>query len=140
MLPVLRIIVCGRVCAVLTNRTAYFGTAALSSQISATFTPLPLYLLSKSSFSTTSTATTKKTAEDRIKSILDATFKPTKLVVQDTSGGCGAMFNIEIESTAFSKKNIVAQHRMVNQALAAEIKEMHGLTLKTKAVTVAVPQ
>lgn len=30
-------------------------------------------------------------------------------------GGCGAMYNMEVESELFKGKTLVAQHRMVNQ-------------------------
>jgi len=52
--------------------------------------------------------------------------------VQDVSGGCGAMFDINVASASFKGKSLVDQHRTVNQLLASEIKEMHGLTLTTK--------
>lgn len=69
----------------------------------------------------------------RIKSILEAQLSPTLLEVTDTSGGCGAMFNIVVESPQFAGKSLVASHKMVTQALKAEFKDMHGLTLTTKA-------
>jgi len=52
--------------------------------------------------------------------------------VQDVSGGCGAMFKIDVSSAVFKGKSLVEQHRTVNQLLSSEIKEMHGLTLTTK--------
>ena len=71
-------------------------------------------------------------AESTIRSILEKELTPTKLEVQDTSGGCGAMFNIVVESPIFKGKTLVAQHKFVTQILKKEIKEMHGLTLTTK--------
>ena len=56
----------------------------------------------------------------------------SKAVVQDISGGCGSMYKIEIESPLFRRKGLVAQHRMVKDALKAEIADMHGLTLHTR--------
>ena len=56
----------------------------------------------------------------------------SKAVVQDISGGCGSMYKIEIESPLFRGKGLVAQHRMVKDALKAEIADMHGLTLHTR--------
>ena len=70
-------------------------------------------------------------AEAMIRSILEKELAPTKLQVQDTSGGCGAMFNILVESPKFKGKTLVNQHKLVTQILKAQIKEMHGLTLTT---------
>ncbi|XP_071812625.1 bolA-like protein 3 isoform X2 [Apostichopus japonicus] len=51
--------------------------------------------------------------------------------VEDISGGCGAMFQVNIESSDFNGKRLVAQHRMVTEALAEEVKQMHGLRIST---------
>ncbi|CAD7692931.1 unnamed protein product [Nyctereutes procyonoides] len=51
--------------------------------------------------------------------------------VTDISGGCGAMYEIQIESEEFKEKRTVQQHQMVNQALKEEIKGMHGLRIFT---------
>jgi stress-induced morphogen len=72
--------------------------------------------------------------ESKINSILEAELKPSKLEVKDTSGGCGAMFDIKVSSTKFAGQSLVAQHKMVTNAIKAEIKEIHGLTLKTIAI------
>mmetsp|Transcript_25645 Transcript_25645/g.24503 ORF Transcript_25645/g.24503 Transcript_25645/m.24503 type:complete len:97 (-) Transcript_25645:120-410(-) len=69
--------------------------------------------------------------EDKIKSILKLEFEPTFAEVKDVSGGCGAMFDISVESHKFKGKSLVAQHKMVTKVLSSEIKDMHGLTLKT---------
>lgn len=53
--------------------------------------------------------------------------------VVDISGGCGAMYEVFIESEDFRGKNTLAQHRLVNKALASEIKDMHGLRISTQA-------
>lgn len=42
------------------------------------------------------------------------------------------MFKIEVESPLFRGKGLVVQHRMVKDALKAEIADMHGLTLLTR--------
>ncbi|KAM9585450.1 bolA-like protein 3 [Trichechus inunguis] len=55
----------------------------------------------------------------------------TAIKVTDISGGCGAMYEIQIESEDFKEKRTVQQHQMVNQALKEEIKEMHGLRIFT---------
>eukprot|EP00455_Lapot_gusevi_P056124 TRINITY_DN9243_c0_g2_i1.p1 TRINITY_DN9243_c0_g2~~TRINITY_DN9243_c0_g2_i1.p1 ORF type:complete len:127 (+),score=8.47 TRINITY_DN9243_c0_g2_i1:45-383(+) len=60
----------------------------------------------------------------------------TKVVhVEDTSGGCGSFFRIFVASPKFEGQSLVEQHRLVNQLLSADIKEMHGLTLRTKTLS-----
>lgn len=58
--------------------------------------------------------------------------KATNIQVNDVSGGCGAMYEILIESTEFKGKPIVKQHMMVTQSLKAEIKDMHGVRIHTQ--------
>ena len=41
------------------------------------------------------------------------------------------MYRMTVESPLFAGKSKIQQHRMVNEALAAEIKSMHGLNIKT---------
>ncbi|GLH11955.1 BolA-like protein 3 [Gryllus bimaculatus] len=70
--------------------------------------------------------------ERKIKDILSKRFPSAKCVeVQDISGGCGAMFEIMVESNEFKGLSIVKQHRLINEALKEEIKEMHGLRIHT---------
>uniref|UniRef100_A0ABK0LLV6 BolA family member 3 n=2 Tax=Rattus norvegicus TaxID=10116 RepID=A0ABK0LLV6_RAT len=57
--------------------------------------------------------------------------RATAIQVTDISGGCGAMYEIKIESEEFKAKRMVQQHQMVNQALKEEIKGMHGLRIFT---------
>lgn len=61
------------------------------------------------------------------------TLKPTLLHVQDLSGGCGAMLQLTVQSPLFRGKRIIEQHRMVNEAIAAEVAGVHGITIKTSA-------
>ena len=75
--------------------------------------------------------------EDVMKSILLNDLDATAVTVEDKSGGCGAMFEISCESPQFVGKRMVAQHRMVNEALKEQIAEIHGLTITTKASPVA---
>ncbi|XP_048825363.1 bolA-like protein 3 isoform X2 [Brienomyrus brachyistius] len=70
--------------------------------------------------------------EIRIAKILKEKFpQAASLKVLDISGGCGAMYEIHIESEEFKGKRTVQQHRLVNQALKDEIKTMHGLRIFT---------
>ncbi|KAI5838220.1 bola protein [Morchella snyderi] len=57
---------------------------------------------------------------------------PSKLEVQDVSGGCGSMYAIEIASRSFKGLPVVKQHRLVQEVLSEEIKGWHGVQLRTK--------
>ncbi|WOL04514.1 protein BOLA2 [Canna indica] len=56
--------------------------------------------------------------------------------VIDTSGGCGASFEVEIVSAEFEGKRLLERHRLVNTALADQMKQIHALSIK-KALTPA---
>jgi stress-induced morphogen len=43
------------------------------------------------------------------------------------AGGCGAFYAIAITSSAFQGLTMVKQHRLVTDALKAEIEGIHGL-------------
>ena len=69
--------------------------------------------------------------ESQIRSKLETELEPTDLQIYDTSGGCGSFFGIEITSAHFNGKKTFQQHKLVNKILKDEIKDIHGLTLKT---------
>ncbi|KAL8174154.1 UNVERIFIED_CONTAM: BolA-like protein 3 [Gekko kuhli] len=70
--------------------------------------------------------------EARVAQVLKEKFPQAAAIkVVDISGGCGAMYEIHIESEEFKEKRTVQQHQMVNQALNEEIKAMHGLRIFT---------
>ncbi|RVE74528.1 hypothetical protein OJAV_G00022890 [Oryzias javanicus] len=76
---------------------------------------------------------TQTDGEVRIASILKEKFPlASSLKVRDISGGCGAMYEIHIESSEFKGKKTVQQHQLVNQALKDEIQGMHGLRIFTE--------
>lgn len=52
--------------------------------------------------------------------------------VQDTSGGCGAMYTITVVSEDFKGKSIVKQHQLVTKLISDDIKQWHGFQLVTK--------
>ncbi|KAF7926834.1 uncharacterized protein EAE98_006219 [Botrytis deweyae] len=70
-------------------------------------------------------------AEKKIWSLLYNELAPTKLQVQDISGGCGSMYGIEIVSEKFRGLNMLKQQRLVNKVLGEEIKGWHGVQLRT---------
>lgn len=69
--------------------------------------------------------------EAQIAGLLREGLSASHVNVLDVSGGCGAMFRIEVVSPQFDGLSLVKQHRMVNEVLKAEIGDMHGLTIKT---------
>ncbi|KAG8001551.1 BolA-like protein 3 [Nibea albiflora] len=75
---------------------------------------------------------TQTDGEVRIVQILKEKFPlASSLKVVDISGGCGAMYEIHIESSEFKGKRTIQQHQLVNQALKEEIQGMHGLRIFT---------
>ncbi|XP_037227508.1 bolA-like protein 3 [Falco rusticolus] len=76
--------------------------------------------------------TSQTDGEARVTQVLREKFpRASTIRVVDISGGCGAMYEIHIESEDFKDKRTVQQHQMVNQALSEEIKSMHGLRIFT---------
>lgn len=56
-----------------------------------------------------------------------------RVAVRDTSGGCGAMYTIEVSAAAFSGLSTVKQHQAVTRALGDEVGKWHGFQLVTSA-------
>lgn len=52
--------------------------------------------------------------------------------VVDISGGCGSMYEIYVETVEFKGLSMVKQHRLINEVLKEDIKQMHGLRISTK--------
>lgn len=75
----------------------------------------------------------KKTSETVITDLLQKRFPRAKnILVEDTSGGCGQMFSVLVESEEFKNLSILKQHKMVYDTLGGEIKIIHGLHLTTR--------
>nr|XP_043632722.1 protein BOLA2 [Erigeron canadensis] len=72
--------------------------------------------------------------KEQVESALRSKLAPSHLEVIDTSGGCGASFQVEIVSEQFEGKRLLERHRMVNGVLAEEMKDIHALSI-TKAQT-----
>ncbi|PNF40630.1 BolA-like protein 3 [Cryptotermes secundus] len=69
-------------------------------------------------------AVSGNTTEKKVKEILQQQFPRAKTIdVVDISGGCGAMFEIIIETAEFKGLSMVKQHRMIN-----EVKIRHSLS------------
>ncbi|KOC64132.1 BolA-like protein 3 [Habropoda laboriosa] len=77
-----------------------------------------------------------KEAEQKMTSILRNKFPKANLIeVSDVSDGCGAIFEINVIAPEFKGLNTIKQHRLINEALKEEIKDMHGVRIYT-----AVPE
>ncbi|XP_011498633.1 PREDICTED: bolA-like protein 3 [Ceratosolen solmsi marchali] len=75
---------------------------------------------------------TGKQAEEKMINILKDKFpKAETIEVSDVSGGCGAMFEVNVIAPEFRGLNTVKQHRIINEALKEEIKDMHGIRIHT---------
>ncbi|XP_013115881.1 bolA-like protein 3 [Stomoxys calcitrans] len=57
--------------------------------------------------------------------------KATTIEVRDVSGGCGAMFEVFVETDEFVGLNTLKQHKLVTNTLKDQIKEMHGVRIHT---------
>ncbi|GAA5959358.1 hypothetical protein JCM8115_000087 [Rhodotorula mucilaginosa] len=71
--------------------------------------------------------------EQALKAKLEEKLQGAKVDVQDVSGGCGSFYAISVEHESFKGLTMIKQHRLVNDLLKDDIKDMHGLQLKTKA-------
>jgi len=71
-----------------------------------------------------SSGITPETLSAKVKDSLNATY----VTIEDMSGGCGQAFNAVIVSPDFEKKTLLARHRLVNNALKAEIAAIHAWT------------
>ena len=62
---------------------------------------------------------------------LEEAFAPAAHVeVTDTSGGCGAKFEVLVVTPAFDGVSLLDRHKRVNAALAAELTTIHALSIK----------
>jgi stress-induced morphogen len=68
---------------------------------------------------------------DQFQSILQTRLSATEVVVADTSGGCGAMFEIIVVSPLFEGLPLLERHRLVNSKIEEELKGIHALSMKT---------
>lgn len=51
--------------------------------------------------------------------------------VVDESDGCGGKFSVIVVSKEFAGKSLIQRHRLVNAALADELKTIHAFSQKT---------
>lgn len=70
------------------------------------------------------------TEEDLKKKLIDK-LNCTHVEVVDQSDGCGGKFAAVIVSEQFAGKSLLQRHRLVNTALADELKDIHAFSQKT---------
>ncbi|CAG9809366.1 unnamed protein product [Chironomus riparius] len=73
-----------------------------------------------------------KVSEHNLTAVLEKHFKG-EVRVFDVSGGCGAMFEVNIKSPEFKGMSLVKQHQMVNKILKEQVAQMHGIRIFTQA-------
>ncbi|RKO96997.1 hypothetical protein CAUPRSCDRAFT_7173 [Caulochytrium protostelioides] len=93
----------------------------------------PTLAVARRSMATSASTENATEGEMTLFNELTKSLSPTKLEVADISGGCGAMYQIEVTSAAFRGMSPVQQHRHVTTLLKPYIKEMHGIRIKTFA-------
>lgn len=64
--------------------------------------------------------------EQKLREQLEATY----VHAVDESDGCGGKFSVVIVSEKFRGKPLLQKHRLVNSALAEELKEIHAFSQK----------
>ncbi|KAK9803854.1 hypothetical protein WJX73_008813 [Symbiochloris irregularis] len=69
------------------------------------------------------------TAEN-LKQALTERLQASEVEVIDTSGGCGASFEVGVISDQFEGKKLLQRHRLVNTALQEELQSIHALSIK----------
>lgn len=63
----------------------------------------------------------------KIEELIKSKLKVKELLVEDNSGGCGSSFIIKITSEDFNNKSLIQQHKIMNEILKEELKEIHSI-------------
>ncbi|XP_052868246.1 bolA-like protein 2 [Anopheles cruzii] len=69
--------------------------------------------------------------EEYLRQKLTERLEATHVEVIDESDGCGGKFRAIVVSTQFQGKPLLQRHRLVNAALAEELKTIHAFSQKT---------
>jgi BolA-like protein 3 len=77
-----------------------------------------------------STSPYERSIEETLR-VASALKSPSRVIVEDRSGGCGANFYILVESNAFRGVPRIKQHRMVQEVLKDEIAKWHAVSIET---------
>ncbi len=75
----------------------------------------------------------KKTFSSKqiVEELIKKSIKVESLVVEDVSGGCGQSFKINVCSSDFKGLSLIKQHKLLNDILSSELKDIHSVTYKT---------
>eukprot|EP00041_Stephanoeca_diplocostata_P007270 m.101589 g.101589 ORF g.101589 m.101589 type:complete len:126 (+) comp16810_c0_seq1:224-601(+) len=82
-------------------------------------------------FHSTRHCDSKTAAEVSMEAKLTDVLKATFVNVEDQSGGCGAQYLVECESSLFEGLSTIKQHRLVSKALKEEVADMHAIRIFT---------
>ena len=63
----------------------------------------------------------------------DAAAAPPRVEVIDVSGGCGEFFRLVVRADALKGLSRVQAHRLVLDAIEADVGKIHGLTIDARA-------
>jgi stress-induced morphogen len=70
-------------------------------------------------------------SQEKLENILRSKFPNAKIKIVDLVGDQDH-YSVEIEDSIFLNKNLIQQHKIVNEALREELKgELHAMQLKT---------
>ncbi|XP_058062751.1 bolA-like protein 2 [Anopheles bellator] len=69
--------------------------------------------------------------EEYLRQKLTERLEATHVEVIDESDGCGGKFRAIVVSAQFQGKPLLQRHRLVNAALAEELKTIHAFSQKT---------
>lgn len=67
---------------------------------------------------------------EQVEAKLKKELQAAAVTVIDTSGGCGSAFEVAVVSPLFDGKPLIARHRLINEALKEEMKNIHALSIK----------
>ncbi|KAJ3227261.1 hypothetical protein HDU81_006828 [Chytriomyces hyalinus] len=73
---------------------------------------------------------TEGVPKDQLENVLREKLAATHVDAQDKSDGCGQNFEVVVVSAAFEGKNLLARHRLVNDAAKDEIARIHAFSQK----------
>lgn len=71
-------------------------------------------------------------SQSKLEELIKSKLKVKELSVIDNSGGCGQSFVIKITSEDFNNKSLIQQHKLMNEILKEELKEIHSIQYFTK--------
>ncbi|KAI8616108.1 hypothetical protein BC830DRAFT_1119537, partial [Chytriomyces sp. MP71] len=68
--------------------------------------------------------------KDQLENLLRRELGATHVEAVDNSDGCGQAFEVIVVASVFEGKNLLARHRLVNEAAKEEIAKIHAFSQK----------